>query len=365
MSVEDLRGKDGSGEVVGNVDEDLVDGLYVGDAIQFFLDAKRAGGRSERTILEYRKKLDLFQRWVAARLEGEGAVDAPVSWIGPDEVEGYVVHMRGRGLSDASIKNHLSVIRSFFDTLSRRLDLTDQTRRLDEVRFHQKAPKRAFLTRREADVLLGAIEKVASGQVVEATENQAAGGDIRIARRREVKKAIAARDHAAFSCMIYAGLRIEEATALTLEDLFFARDAEEVRVARGKGNKERLVPMGPRLRRSLRRYLRQRDTLTSAGGRLSENADAPLPHLFITERGQRITEGSLRRRLYGWARESHLKKADIKPHDLRRTFGTWYLQENPGQLIELAELMGHSDLSQVRKYALSDAERARAGVGKL
>lgn len=127
-----------------HLDEDLVDGLYVGDAIRSFLDAKRAGGRSERTISEYRKKLDLFQRWVAGRLEGAGTVDAPVAWIGPDEVEGYVV-------------------RSFFDTLSRRLDLPDPTRRLDEMRFHQKAPKRAFLTRREADVLLGAIEKVASG----------------------------------------------------------------------------------------------------------------------------------------------------------------------------------------------------------
>ena len=365
MSVEDLRGEDGPGEVAGNIDEDLVDGLYVGDAIRFFLDAKRAGGRSERTILEYRKKLDLFQRWVAARLEGEDAVDASVSWIGPDEIEGYVVHMRGRGLSDSSIKNHLSVVRSFFDTLSRRLDLPDPTRRLDEVRFHQKAPKRAFLTRREADVLLGAIEKVASGQLADVAENQVAGEDVRAARRREVKKALAARDHAAFSCMIYAGLRIEEATALMLEDLSFARGAEEVRVARGKGNKERLVPMGPRLRRSLRRYLRQRDTLAHAGGRLSEDADSPLPHLLITEKGQRITEGSLRRRLYGWVREGRLKKAEIKPHDLRRTFGTWYLQENPGQLIELAELMGHSDLSQVRKYALSDAERARAGVGKL
>ena len=86
---------------------------------------------------------------------------------------------------------------------------------------------------------------------------------------------------------------------------------------------------------------------------------------ITTEKGRRITEGSSRRRLYGWVRESRLKKADIKPHDLRRTFGTWYLQENPGQLIELAELMGHSNLSQVRKYALSDAERARAGVAKL
>ncbi|HET7478091.1 MAG TPA: tyrosine-type recombinase/integrase [Rubrobacteraceae bacterium] len=83
----------------------------------------------------------------------------------------------------------------------------------------------------------------------------------------------------------------------------------------------------------------------------------------MTEKGSRITEGPLRRWLYSWVRESRLKKADVQRHDLRRTFGTWYLQENPGQLIELAELMGHSNLSQVRKYALSDAQRA--GVAKL
>jgi integrase len=121
------------------------------------------------------------------------------------------------------------------------------------------------------------------------------------------------------------------------------------------------VPMGPRLRRSLRRYLRQREALVPAGGRQGEEADSPLPQLFVTVKGWRITEGTLRRRLYVWVRESRLKKADVKPHDLRRTFGTWYLQENPAQLVELAELMGHSNLSQVRKYALSDAERARAG----
>ncbi len=82
--MEDARGL----QTPGRADEDFVDGLHVGDAIRFFLDAKRAGGRSERTISEYRKKLDLFQRWAAARLEGEGAVDALVAWVGPDEVEG-------------------------------------------------------------------------------------------------------------------------------------------------------------------------------------------------------------------------------------------------------------------------------------
>jgi integrase/recombinase XerD len=168
------------------------------------------------------------------------------------------------------------------------------------------------------------------------------------ARRRALAVALAARDHAAFSAMIYAGLRIEGTTALTLEDLSFARGEEEVRVARGKGNKERVVPMSPKLKRSLRRYLKVRDDIVPAG-------KTPPPHLFLSEKGERITENTLRRRLYGWVRKS----------GLRRTFGTWFLQANPGHIRELAELMGHSDLSQVMKYALSDEERARTGIARL
>lgn len=73
----------------------------------------------------------------------------------------------------------------------------------------------------------------------------------------------------------------------------------------------------------------------------------------------------MRRRLYGWVRKSGIKKRDLKPQDLRRTFGRWFLQANPGHVRELAELMGHSDLSQVMRYALSDEERTRAGVARL
>ena len=155
---------------------------------------------------------------------------------------------------------------------------------------------------------------------------------------------MAARDHAAFSAMIYAGLRIEESTALTVEDLSFSRGEEQVRVARGKGNKERVVPMSPKLRRSLRRYLKVRDDLMPTG-------ETPPPHLFLNDKGERVTENSLRRRLYSWVRKSGIKKAEIKPHDLRRTFGTWFLQANPDHVRELAELMGHSDLRLYPKTA--------------
>ena len=333
------------------------DGLWLGDAIRFFLDAKRAGGRSQRTIDDYRKKLELFQRWVAYRYGGEDSeeVDAPYLYIGADEIEAYVVYLKEeRGMSDSSRKNHLAVLRSFFQTLSSRLKVPDPTSDLDEARFHQKAPKRNYLTKREAEILLSSIDK----QVTDASNMGEKSLAVREARRRALASALAARDHAAFSVMIYAGLRIEETTALMVEDLSFSRGEEQIRVARGKGNKERIVPISPKLRRSLKRYLKVRDDLVRSG-------DTSLPYLFLSEKGERVTENTLRRRLYKWVRKSGIKKQDLKPHDLRRTFGTWYLQANPGQVRELAELMGHSDLSQVMKYALSDEQRARAGVARL
>jgi hypothetical protein len=55
--------------------------LYLGDAIHLFLNAKRAGGRSERTIDDHRKKLEFFQLWLAVRIGGEHAVDVPYLYI--------------------------------------------------------------------------------------------------------------------------------------------------------------------------------------------------------------------------------------------------------------------------------------------
>ena len=56
---------EGAGE--GATEGEVKETLYLGDAIDFFLNAKRSGGRSQRTVEDYRKKLELFQRWLAAR----------------------------------------------------------------------------------------------------------------------------------------------------------------------------------------------------------------------------------------------------------------------------------------------------------
>ena len=333
------------------------EGIFLGDAIAFFLDAKRAGGRGDKTINDYRKKLDLFQRWLAAR-SGLGEVDVPYDRADADAVEAYAVHLRdGRGLADSSRKSHLAVLKSFFETASRRLKLANPFDDLDEVRFRQVAPKRLYLTKTEAGILFSAMDRAAEA----APEGSPDGRPP--SRRALLAPVLAARDHAAFSAMAYAGLRIEEAANLAVEDLDLSRGAEEIRVARGKGNKERVVPMGAKLKKSLSRYLHVRADLVPAG---ADGLPEGVPHLLLNERGTRVSENTLRRRLYKWVREANLqKKAGLKPHDLRRTFGTWYLQENPGGMRELAELMGHSDLSQVMKYALSDEKRARTGVARL
>lgn len=302
--------------------------LYLGDAIEFFLRSKRSGGRSEKTVNDYRKKLELFQRWVSGQ-----DYDVSLEQADADAIEAYVVYLKdGRSMADSSRKNHLDVLRSFFKTVSKRLKVPDPSAELDEVRFYQKVPSRSFLTKREADLLLAAIDE---------------------------KKPLGARDHALFSTMLYAGLRIEEVTNLEVEDLRLSCGEEEIRVAYGKGSKERRIPVNEKLRRSLRRYLRVRDKLIPA------QSGSPLPHLFLNNKGGRVSENTVRRTLYKYVRKSGIRKTDVKPHDLRRTFATWFLQENPDQARELAELMGHSDLSQVMKYALSDEKRARAGVAKL
>jgi len=170
------------------------------------------------------------------------------------EGRAYMVYLKNCGMAD-------SFLRSFFKSVSRRLKMLDPSLELDEARFHSPAPKRNFLTKREAELLLATVEE----QVTKDTSDLDEKDNVQWTRRAQKKRALAARDHAAFSAMTYTGLSIEEPTALSVADLDFSRGEEQIRVARGKGNKERRVPMSPKLKKSLRRYLRMRKELILPG----------------------------------------------------------------------------------------------------
>jgi site-specific recombinase XerD len=145
--------------------------------------------------------------------------------------------------------------------------------------------------------------------------------------------ALAARNRALVELVYSAGLRSQEAVDLDLADVDF--DQELVRV-RGKGGKERVVPLGEEASHLLAGYLRDARPQLARG---AENA------FFISARGRRLDTSTLRRLL-------------PHPHRLRHAFAT-HLLEGGADLRTIQELLGHSSLSTTQMYSHVDARRLR------
>ncbi len=143
----------------------------------------------------------------------------------------------------------------------------------------------------------------------------------------------ALRNHALVELVYSAGLRSAEAVGLDLADVDF--EQEHVRV-RGKGGKERVVPLGEEAAHVVARYLRE------ARPELARGANDAL---FLSTRGRRLDTSTLRRLL-------------PHPHRLRHSFAT-HLLEGGADLRTIQELLGHSSLSTTQIYSHVDARRLR------
>lgn len=150
------------------------------------------------------------------------------------------------------------------------------------------------------------------------------------------------RDMAMWETMYGSGLRVSELVSLDKRNV----DLDEgwVRVI-GKGNKERLVPVGRKATAALRAYFQARSTLVSA----------PTDAIFLNHRGGRLTTRSVQRLLY-----QHLLRAgldtDVTPHGLRHSFAT-HLLDAGADLRGIQELMGHASLSTTQRYTHVSVER--------
>ena len=144
---------------------------------------------------------------------------------------------------------------------------------------------------------------------------------------------LAIRNRALVELVYSAGLRSQEAVDLDLADLDFEQEHVHVR---GKGGKERVVPLGEEASHRLSRYLREARPKLARG---AENA------LFLSVRGRRLDTSTLRRLL-------------PHPHRLRHAFAT-HLLEGGADLRTIQELLGHSSLSTTQMYSHVDARRLR------
>jgi len=157
---------------------------------------------------------------------------------------------------------------------------------------------------------------------------------------------LAMRDRALLEVMYACGLRASEAVGLELADV----DLEEGLLrARGKGSKERLVPIGRTALAALRGYCR--------GARPSLLGERSASRLFLNRRGSGLTRQGLYKIVQGHARRAGLAEK-MSPHTLRHTFAT-HLLAGGCDLRSLQEMLGHADLSTTQVYTHLSAERLK------
>ena len=146
------------------------------------------------------------------------------------------------------------------------------------------------------------------------------------------------RDKAILELLYSCGLRVSELTSLDISDL----DIKETIIrVKGKGRKERIIPIGTKAMEAIRNYLPERISLKKKS-----------PGLFLNNRGGRLTQRSVRRILLHYSRMINLT-GDLSPHTLRHTFATHLLHEG-ADLRSIQELLGHSSLSTTQKYTHLD-----------
>ena len=156
----------------------------------------------------------------------------------------------------------------------------------------------------------------------------------------------ALRDRALLETMYACGLRASEAIAVELGDLDL--DAGVLR-ARGKGSKERLVPVGRQAVEALRRYI--------ARGRPALIGVREEPRLFVNQRGGGLTRQGLYKIVQRHARAAGLEDK-MSPHTLRHTFAT-HLLAGGCDLRSLQEMLGHADIATTQVYPHLSAERLK------
>lgn len=278
-------------------------------AIESFLDHLRVERRaSPHTIRGYRRDLEDFH----AFLEGACPGTDPES-AGLLEVRGFIGHLHRLGLRRSSIARKLATLRSFYRYLSREGVCEENPARLVPTPKQSRQLPR-FLTVDEAFRLVTAPE----------------GDDAR-----------ARRDRAILEMLYGAGLRVSELAGLNREHL--SLEEGYVRVW-GKGNKERLVPIGRKASEALAHYL--------AG---SSEARGPL---FRNPSGGRLTDRTIRRVVHRYGRRAQLPQ-EAHPHALRHTFAT-HMLEAGADLRAIQELLGHASLSTTQKYTHLNLDRLMA-----
>ena len=276
-------------------------------------------GASPHTLRAYDRELHDFAAFTVAKLGAEIAIRR----IEHPHIRAYLSELYQRGLSKASVARSLAAIRSWFKWLARQGDVEQSPAALVAT---PKLPK--HLPRVPT---IEEMNRAVDGAVDATADAEAAWPE---------------RDRVIFELLYGCGIRNAELVGLDLKDIHWANEAILVR---GKGRKERYVPLGDAAAEALRAYLPVREARLTAA---SKHSDALLlnARLRVTKAGGpgRLTTRSVGRIVKRIALANGLP-AEVHPHTLRHAFGTHMLEEG-ADLRAIQELLGHERLSTTQRY---------------
>lgn len=263
-------------------------------------------GYSQHTVKGYGRDLAEF----SASLDGK----INVQNLEPVDVRRFVVSLHGHN-SSATVGRKLSALRSFFKFLLReKYIVNDPIAGIAGPKVGKYLP--VFLTVDEVFSLLEAPGK---------------------------KDRFMLRDRAILELLYSTGLRVAELVSRDILNLDF--ESEMLRV-RGKGNKERLVPVGRPALEAVLAWLPLRGQLIADRARRGRNVEKKA--LFLNGRGSRLTSRSVERLVKAYGERAGIPQV-VTPHALRHSFAT-HLLEMGADLRSVQELLGHSSLSTTQRY---------------
>jgi integrase/recombinase XerD len=291
------------------------DGGAPSPAIAAFLErAWSELGLARNTLAGYRADLGAFERFLGARGR---ALDTTRR----EDIYAYLAERGHQGYHARSNARLLSSLRHYFRSAVRDGRLAaDPTALIESPKLPKSLPK--ALTESEVEALLGAP-------------------------RLDVAEGL--RDRAMLELLYATGLRVSELVGLGVDEVNLRQGAVRVR---GKGDKERLVPLGDEAQHWLQRYLAE------ARPKLLERGTHP--KLFLTRRRAAMTRQAFWLAVKRWASAAGIPAARISPHVLRHAFAT-HLLNHGADLRALQLLLGHASLSTTQIYTLV----AREGLKRL
>ena len=276
----------------------------LGKKFEKFLKIERR--YSNFTINSY--MTDLFQFF--NYLDSNGIND--ICDVKKDMIRGFLENLYKKGISNKTLRRKLSCLRTFFKYLRREnIIYGNPTYAVPLPRFHKRLPK--FLT---INQIFNAIDNI------------------------KCEKSLDIRNKAMLELFYLSGIRLRELVYLNIDNVDFYNLTIKVK---GKGAKERIVPIGFRGKSVLKKYLNVREELLE--GRFSEDSKA----LFLSKSGRRISPRDVQRIIEKLLMQ-FVGGEKISPHVLRHTFAT-HLMDEGADLRAVKDLLGHESLSSTQIYS--------------